>query len=394
MKLLANKTVLTIFLSSAFVFAAFTAYLPVLPIYLADLGASNFQIGAVMSAFPVGVLLFRPVVSWMISNKTRKWTLIFGTTTLALSTALYLIFRDITLLMFVRLIHGTGLAAFTTAAIVIISDMTTSENRSEALGLIIAANYVGFGLGPLFAGLLFQYTSITSVFILALVLSSGSVLLSGLVQAQKEVHVTSQKAALSGFINKRWFLVPLFYLLIVSFCHGGVIIFLPLHLRQFSNLNAGYFFLFFSIAVLFVRLGLGSVFDKFGRGITIFAPSFIVIAAIYFIGQAPSLIALVSAALLYGSGFGIQQPSMLAHIADNSTYTNRGAMFTVYYAIFDIGMLLSGYVFGAIADRFSVDAIFTVAVFVYASGIFVFFMRNQSSIWHSIKWTLSLKKHA
>ena len=191
---------------------------------------------------------------------------------------------------------------------------------------------------------------------------------------------------------KRWFLVPLLYILIISFCHGGVITFLPLHLRNYSDLNAGYFFLFFSIAVLFVRLVIGHFTDRFGRGAVIFLPSFIVISAIFFIGHAPSLAALICAALLYGSGFGLQQPSMIAHIADNSTYANRGAVFTVYYAIFDMGILLSGYIFGAIADRFSVSAIFLVAGFLYIMGMLFYFTQSQKSMLNSIKWALRIRK--
>ncbi len=346
-----------------------------------------------MSAFPIGVLLFRPITSWILDRKTRKWTLLYGAISLAGSSYLYLIFRDINLLLFVRILHGSGLAAFTTASIVLISDLTSPQNRGRIMGIIGVANYLGFGLGPLCSSYFYEQYGITHVFWLNSILATLSIVSLVVIQnVQHPEHGSKRTEAVYKTAIQRWFFVPVFFLLIIALVHGGIVIFLPVFLREYSRLNSGIFFLVFSMSVLMVRIVAGKIADDFGRGIAIAIASFIIAASVLVIGQATTLPILILAAFLYGFGYGSQQPSMVALVADNTSYANRGALFSIYYGIFDLGILLAGYLFGAIGDLFSLKTIFPVAFGIYLLGMVIFITQSQSSALTSLRWVFSIRK--
>jgi len=346
-----------------------------------------------MSAFPVGVLLFRPVTSWLMDRKSRKWTLLYGSISLAVFSGLYLVSRDLNLLLVVRLLHGSGLAAFTTASIVMISDLTTSQNRGRIMGIIGVANYMGFGLGPLLASYLYEHFTITHVFVLNSTLAAlAIVFLFWIYEVPHSGKDSRRTETVIKTATQRWFLVPVLFFLIIALVHGGIVIFLPVFLREYSDLNAGIFFLVFSMSVLAVRIVAGKVADDYGRGIAIVLASFVIAASVIVIGNATTLPLLVLAAFLYGFGYGSQQPSMVALVADNTSYANRGALFSIYYGLFDLGVLLAGYLFGAIGDLFSLQTIFPVAFGIYLLGIFIFVTQTQASPRMSVKWVFSIRK--
>lgn len=320
-----KRTLIGLFAATLFVFSSFTSFFPVLPLYLKSMGASNLQVGAVMSSFPIGVLAFRPLVSWMLNRKGRKWTLMFGTLILAVTTGCYLLAQNIPQLMIVRFFHGTGIAAFTTASIVLISDVTTFANRGHVMGVVGVANYVGFGLGPYAASKLYKSFSIDTVFLLALILASLAILMVLIIQKQNEPHAAASKGAWKQALKKRYLLVPCLFVFIVSLVQGGIVNFLPVFLQVKAPLvDAGVFFLVFSFSVLLIRILAGKTADRYGRGIVIFIATTLLSLSIVVLSLTTALWMLVLAALLYGLGYGSQQPTLTAFVADNTTFENRG----------------------------------------------------------------------
>lgn len=392
LKIIKDRRLLSLFLSTLLVFASFTAFFPVLPLHLKALGASNFMVGAVMSSFPVGVLLFRPVVSRALEKKGRRWTLMFGTISLSASTLLYLVAATPMALAVVRFLHGVGISAFTQASIVLISDITTQKNRGEIMGYMGVANYVGFGVGPYLAGRLYADHSAQFVFIYAAVAALfATVSLLWLSADQKPHHHHHEKLSFIRTISHRWILVPSLFILIASLVQGSIVIFMPVFLKEVAALDSGPFFLVFSFSVLFSRIVAGKTADRYGRGIVLLGASLFIAAAIGTLWQTRTEALLVLAAVFYGIGYGSQQPTMSAYVADNTNYHTRGAIFGFYYAVFDIGVLTAGYLFGAVADYLSLLYIYPVALGLYALSTLFFLLNIESTPGKSLQWIFSLR---
>ena len=321
-----------LFVSTLFTFTSFTAFFPVLPLHMKNIGATNFQVGQVMAAFPVGVLLFRPVVSWLLNRKGRRWTLQLGTAVLSLTTLLYFPVENVNGLTLVRLAHGTGLSAFTTASVVLISDLTSFENRGRIMGLMGLANYLGFGLGPFFASLVYRSAAMTGVFACAAVLAAMSFAATLRVTEAPEYKSSRRENGTDKVSIGRWFLVPAAFLFIIAMVQGSIITFLPVYLNERGGFDAGLFFLFFSFSVLLIRIAAGRTSDLYGRGIVIVIASLMILAGLWALSRTSALWMLLLAAFLYGAGYGSQQPAMSALVADNTTFSSRSTLFGIYYA--------------------------------------------------------------
>ena len=102
-----------------------------MPRYISEIGGNYSQTGIVMSAFAVGVLIFRPLVGRKVDNLGRKIVLIFGIIIFVISPVIYMFIKSVNLLIPVRIFHGLGLAAFGTASVTLITDAAPLESRAE-----------------------------------------------------------------------------------------------------------------------------------------------------------------------------------------------------------------------------------------------------------------------
>jgi len=384
-----NRNFLGLFISTVFVFANITAYFPVLPLYLKRMQASNFAIGAVMAALPVGVLFCRPLVSWIIQKQGRQWSLRFATLALFMASLLYFFSNQITFLLIIRLLHGCGVSAFTTTSGVLITDITTPKNRGRALSTLVIGNFLGFGLGPLLANAVFNTFNVNTFFLMTTIFALFGFGVSSLVQDKsRSMERIRPKTAWTKLLLRRQLLTPAGFFYTIALVQGAITTFLPLYLK---NLDSGIFFLIFAASALIFRLLVGWLADRYNRGIIIMVSTTIFWFAILIIGLTESLAGAILAAVLYGSGYGSLIPAMLALIADNTTFFTRGVIFSFFFGCFDLGMFSSGYFFGIIADYFSVSIIYPVATIILAIGAIFFITHIRPTARDSLKWILNFR---
>ncbi len=136
-------------LTRVFFFISLSAFLPAMPRYISSIGGNYAQTGIVMSAFAVGVLIFRPLVGKKVDNLGRKIILIFGILIFIISPFIYMFTKSVNLLIPVRIFHGLGLAAFGTASVTLITDAAPLDSRGEVLSYTGMVNTIAFSLGPI-----------------------------------------------------------------------------------------------------------------------------------------------------------------------------------------------------------------------------------------------------
>lgn len=389
---LKNRSIIGIFTATVFVFANITAFFPVLPIYLKSLHASNLEIGAVMSAFPVGVLLFRPAVSWLLTQQGRRWNLMFGALSLSISSLFYLISKEISVIFLVRLVHGIGVASFTTTSSVLIADLTKPENRGQLMGFLSVANFTGFGVGPIIASQLFQAFNVATVFAIATIFALIGMLTLFLIQEPaQQVSELQTTISVQHILWQRRVLVPALFFFSIALGQGSVVTFLPLFLQTRGAFDPGLFFVYFALAAFFSRILIGKAADTFHRGILILTTTIIVLLAFRILSQTHSALELLLAGMLYGVGYGSLHPTLTALVADSSTFQTRGYIFSLYYASFDTGMLTAGYLFGFLADEFSIGVIYPVAMVLVGTGLVFFITQIRTPVKNSISWAFRLR---
>ncbi len=156
---------------------SFSLLLPVLPYYAATFGATPTQIGFLTGLYALCQFFGAPIIGRLSDKVGRKPMFLvdiggnfIGFLVLASASSLWMLFLA-------RFIAGC-VAANIPVAQAYISDVTTKEQRSSALGLIGAAFGVGFTIGPALGGILSK-----NGYVLPALLSAGLCVVNFLVIA-------------------------------------------------------------------------------------------------------------------------------------------------------------------------------------------------------------------
>ncbi|MGQ4833657.1 MAG: MFS transporter [Candidatus Asgardarchaeia archaeon] len=126
-----------------------------LSIYMIESGIPNTYIGFVFSLLSLtGVFVSAPF-GYIADKLGRKTVLVAGGTMLA-TGAMMLFFLMPTLYTFIIAISidGAGYAAITSAGPAYLSDITSTEERGEVIGLFNSSLSIGWGVGPLLSGVI------------------------------------------------------------------------------------------------------------------------------------------------------------------------------------------------------------------------------------------------
>jgi len=369
----------------------FTSLAALLPMsqYIENIGGNKSQIGIVMSAFALGVLLFRPLVGKNVDNVGRKAVLIFGALIFIIAPLIYIWVNSVTVLIPVRIFHGLGLAAFGKASITLITDAAPKDHRGEVISYTGMINTIAFASGPALGFFVFEKWGYDALFSLTSALGFACLVLSLFINETKSDSQEPSKLNYREVIKSRRIVVAASVTLIIGLVHGGVMFYIPIFLKDIA-INKGLFYTTYGVAAFMVRVVVGPLSDRLGRGPFIVAALSFLAIGVFMLSQAAGVALMFSSAILYGFGFGSYQPTLTALVADNTQEETRGKIFSFYYGGFDLGISIAGVVLGAIAESLGLEIMFIVCGGFTLVGILIFTTSMESSISASIRCAMQL----
>jgi DHA1 family tetracycline resistance protein-like MFS transporter len=163
-----DKRIWVIFLIIFVNLLGFGIILPLLPYYVESFGAGPIMIGLITAAYSLFQILSAPVLGELSDKFGRRPVLllsIFGT---AISFLLLGVARSLPLLFLSRILDGITGGNISTAQ-AYIADITTKENRTQGMGIMMAAFSLGLVLGPALGGFLSIYGYAVPAFVAAAV---------------------------------------------------------------------------------------------------------------------------------------------------------------------------------------------------------------------------------
>lgn len=382
-----------LFISGLLFWSSLACLLPTLPLYIKSTGAADDQLGLVMGAFAIGLLVFRPYAGTMADSRGRKIVLLIGITVAAIAPLCHLLTQSIPILMAIRAFHGISIAAFATAYSSLVVDMAPPENRGELIGYMSLTNPVGMALGPALGGFLQELTNHAFVFILGSVLGTISLVFATQILAPS-MHLRSQDNPHND--ERYWRLlisdrlrIPTLTMLLVGIAFGTLATFVPLYIKQANvGLNPGLFYTAAAIASFATRLFTGKASDRYGRGrfITIGLLFYMLSMLVLWLGKSAPLFLI--AGLLEGFGAGTYLPIMIALVADRCEPHERGRIFGLFISGFDLGIALAGPISGHVSNAIGYQGLYGVAAIVTFIALFVFMTLSSKSVSHSFKFAL------
>lgn len=167
-------TTLTAFMSP-FMFSAVNVALPTLQ--------KELILDAVQMSWIATVYLLATAISLVPAGKIadiygRKLIFIVGTIVFTLASTFTAFAPSFIWLMILRAAQGVGVAMFATTAMAILTSVFPLKRRGLALGIYVAAVYIGLSAGPFLGGLMVQHLGWRSIFVVMLPLGLISVIIT------------------------------------------------------------------------------------------------------------------------------------------------------------------------------------------------------------------------
>ena len=144
-----QKGVLAILLINLFIaFLGIGLVIPVLPTIMNELNISGSVVGYMVAAFAITQLIFSPIAGKWVDKFGRKIMIVIGLFIFGFSEFLFGLGKTVEILFVSRMLGGISAAFIMPAVTAFIADITTTTNRSKALGYMSAAISTGFIIGP------------------------------------------------------------------------------------------------------------------------------------------------------------------------------------------------------------------------------------------------------
>lgn len=149
-----------------------------LPDLQADLGLNAVQLSWVATSYLLAMATCLLPAGKVADMYGRKKIFVAGLLVYTLAATSAAFAGSATSLILFRILQGLGAAMFVTTGMAILTSIFPPEKRGRAIGIYVAAVYIGLSAGPFFGGLLTQHFGWRSIFLLMLPLGLGSVVVT------------------------------------------------------------------------------------------------------------------------------------------------------------------------------------------------------------------------
>ena len=351
---------------------------PILPLYLVSFGASSTVIGAVMAVFTITATATRIPVGLLIDRIGRKPFLIVGVALFAVGNFGYLWAPGILLMLPFRMLHGVGWCGCTTAVATLAADIAPQKRRGELIGYAAMASSLGGAIGPVAGFALLQRFDFSGVFFGAAALLFVSLILAAFVKEPEHGPRNNHRQRWIDLLVIPETLLPAVAVAFLSFGHGGILTFLPIHALKLGLENPGLWFGLYALCLLLSRPVAGPLSDRISRRAVIIPGLILNLLGIGILALASSPAWLMAAAVVGGFGTGAAQPALMTVAVDQTSPQRRGQSMAQYQCFYDLGIGLGSLTLGAFLDLVdqNFSLMYAATAVVALIGLWIYWKRS------------------
>jgi predicted MFS family arabinose efflux permease len=358
-----TSSFIKLMVGNLFIFMSFQMLIPTLPPYIKSIGASGTEIGLVTALFSIGAVLSRPFIGFMLEYKARKPLVLIGALLLLLITFLYPLSQVVVIFLAFRLLHGLAWGWSTTVNGTAAVDVVPNSRLGEGMGYYGLSITIGMIIAPSLGIFLFQVTSFQNLVYISGALGVIALILLGTVHYQTPELVSNTKkedlkfSYIGSLVDKAGSF-PALVTLMICLGYGAIVTFIVIFGEERGIDQIFLFYLANAIMASISRPIAGKWFDQKGpRGLVITT------IAITFIGMwvlsfAHSNLMIAVAGVLFGVGFGSLIPTLQSWTLSMTAPNRRGVANGMFFSSIDLGIGISGFVFGVLAQFFSIASLF------------------------------------
>lgn len=396
-----RRSLLTLFTAGLLFWSSLASLLPTLPLYVQYVGGTKQQIGFVMGAFAIGLLLSRAQLGKLADSRGRKQVLLVGTSVAAIAPLGYLLAKSIPLLLLIRPFHGISIAAFTTAYSALVTDLSPPGKRGELIGYMSLVSPIGLAFGPAIGGFVLDWVGYTPLFGMSATFAATAVFFTSQIAEPNFADLTkSDSLSEDKNSQKYWQMlwnprvrVPALVLLVVGLVFGTLSTFMPLFIKETQpNLNPGLFYSTAAIASFGMRVVTGRASDKYGRGLFISGGLICYVLSMLLLYLANNSGAFLISALVEGCAGGTVMPMMVTLMSDRCEPHERGRLFSLCIGGFDLGLAMAGPTLGFVAEQVGYRNMFGFAAGLAGLALLIFITQSSKGLSNSMKFAIGRGK--
>lgn len=362
---------------------------PLLPVYAEELGATGIWIGLTFSVFAVTQTITSPFVGGWSDRYGRKPFIIAGLMLYFVAAIGYLFSTELWQVIAFRALSGGGTSLIFSVARAYLGEMTPEGQEGRWSGVFTTADIVGFGIGPLLAGIVRQELGFDAVFVgMALLMGSAATIVLLLLPPRPRSAEDDDSSSvlpatpIMAALRHRMVLALTLNWALISLSFGSTLAFLGVRLERLE-VSAGLIGLVFaleSVASGVSQPFLGAAADKFDRRVL---NAIGMVALALLIG---SLALTEELVLIAAVMFGVGAASGMSAVATNAMQVDLGRRIGMGTVI-GLGSAGNGFgvLFGSLLGGLVVDltghnvAAFYVAAGTMLSGLVIFIWLARGS---------------
>lgn len=396
-----RRSLLTLFTAGLLFWSSMASLLPTLPLYVQSVGGTKQQIGFVMGAFAIGLLLSRAQLGKIADSRGRKQVLLVGTSVAAIAPLGYLSTQSIPLLLLIRAFHGISIAAFTTAYSALVTDLSPPGKRGELIGYMSLVSPIGLAFGPAIGGFVQAWVGYTPLFAMSATFAATAVFFTSKIAEPNFADLTksdslSEDKNSQNYWQMLWnrrVRIPALVLLLVGLVFGTLSSFMPLFIQETkADLNPGLFYSTAAIASFSMRVVTGRASDKYGRGLFISGGLICYALSMLLLYLANNSGAFLISALVEGCGGGTVMPMMVTLMSDRCEPHERGRLFSLCIGGFDLGLAMAGPTLGFVAEQVGYRNMFGFAAGLAGLALLIFITQSSKGLSNSMKFAIGRGK--
>jgi predicted MFS family arabinose efflux permease len=353
-------------LGNLFVFMSFTMLIPTLPPYIKSIGATGLEIGLVTTLFSIGAVLSRPFIGFLLEYKARKPLVLIGAVLLLAITLIYPISQVVVIFLLFRFAHGLVWGWSTTVNGTAAVDIIPNSRLGEGMGYFGLSVTLGMIIAPSLGIYLYQVTTFTNLILISSALGVISIVLLALARytTPEEVKKTKKedvKFSYMGSLVEKSGWYPAFITMMATFGYGSIVTFIVIFGEERGIDQIFLFYLFNAIMASISRPVAGKWFDERGPKGLVLLCTFIAFIGMWVLSYAHSNLLIIIAGVLFGVGFGSLMPTLQSWTIAQTPANRRGVANGMFYSAIDLGIGLSGLVFGVLALYVEIGTLFQLS---------------------------------
>jgi MFS family permease len=350
--------------------------LTLLSLFFEHLGGSPRQIGFLMGLFAFAAFLSRPFGGWLLSKFNPRGVMIAGLALMLAVTSLYPFIQELNwFVVFIRIFHGLGFSVFVLAALLMVINLVSEEERVYAIGIVSTGFMIPLLVFPFLGEEIIRRFGFFAFFLSAIFLSVIPFVYAFFIKLDIPGFSEDSEAKSVGFLallKKKKIDLILFLSIVFEIGLSSCLAFVPLLAIGESPVRAGYYYTFLALSAVFVRVIGGSQLRFWGSP-KLLLPAFCLISGGgVLISLSSSNFLLGVSGVIYGVGIGILYPHLSALIVKGVTSRERGKVLSLFASSVDLGFALGPLLFGWIYQSIGIRpsfALFSAFIFLSSIGI-------------------------